>query len=100
MFVHRDVIISSSITVDLVIFACLDFREFMILELFVESRIRALSISLIVAYYNNFRDIPKFANLSSSRNFRKLKPREHYQIYSIINEQSHSTFYCSALCCI
>ena len=38
-------------------------------------------------YYNNyFREIPKFANLSSSRNLRKLKPREFYQIYS----KSHS----------
>ena len=35
------------ITVDLVIFACLGFREFVILELFTKSRIRELSISMI-----------------------------------------------------
>ena len=31
-------------TVDLLIFACLDFREFVIFGLFVKSRIRELSI--------------------------------------------------------
>ena len=36
-------------TVDLVIFACLDFREFVILELYTKSRIRELSISMIVS---------------------------------------------------
>ena len=35
------------ITVDPVIFACLDFREFVILGLFAMSRIRKLSISMI-----------------------------------------------------
>ena len=35
-------------------------------------------------YYNtNFREILEFANLSSSRNSRKLKSREYYLIYSI-----------------
>ena len=56
-------------TVDLVIFACLDFREFVIFGLFTKSRIRELSISMIGSAYNkNFCEIPKFANLSSSRN--------------------------------
>ena len=36
-----------NITVGLVIFACLDFREFVILGLFTKSRIGELSISMI-----------------------------------------------------
>ena len=34
----------------------------------------------------NFREILQLTNLSSPRNSRKLKPREFYQIYSIIYE--------------
>ena len=63
---------------DLVIFACLDFRDFVILGLFTKSRIYELSISMIESAYNNkFRKIIKLASS------RKLKPREYYQIYSI-----------------
>ena len=66
---------------DQVIFACLDFRDFVILGLFTKSRIYELSISMIESAYNNkFHKIIKFANLAS---LRKLKPREYYQIYSI-----------------
>ena len=36
-------------TLDFVIFECFDFREFVILGLFVKSRIRELSILMIVA---------------------------------------------------
>ena len=36
-----------TITVDMVIFASSDFREFVILRLFAKSRIRELSISII-----------------------------------------------------
>ena len=53
-------------TVDLVIFACLNFRKFLIFGFFMKVRIREFS----------------FFNLSSSRNSRELKPREYYQIYS------------------
>ena len=35
------------------------------------------------AHNNNFREIPKFTNLSSSRNSQKLEPREYYEIYSM-----------------
>ena len=38
-----------SYTVDLVIFACLNFRKFVIFGLFVKSTIRKLSILIIVA---------------------------------------------------
>ena len=53
-------------TVNLVILACLNFRELLIFGLFAKFRIR---------------EIIEFASLSSSRNLRKLKPREYYQIY-------------------
>ena len=62
---------SLSIIVDFVIFACLNFHEFLILGLVTKFRIR------------EFANIFEFSNLSSSRNSRKLKPREYYQIYSI-----------------
>ena len=55
-------------TVDPVIFACLHFRELLIFNEVYNSRI--------------FIFLLEFANLSSSRNSRKLKPREYYQIYS------------------
>ena len=73
-------------TVDLVIFACLDYREFVILGLFTKFRTRKLSISMIGStIIIIFREILIFANSSFSRNSRKLKPREYYQIYSINN---------------
>ena len=55
-------------TVDLVIFACLDFHKFVILGLiFTNSKIRELSISMIgSAHNNNFWEIPKFTNMSYS----------------------------------
>ena len=40
-------VIEISYTVDLVIFACLGFREFVILGLYTKSRIRQLSIQMI-----------------------------------------------------
>ena len=50
------------------IIACLDFREFMIFELFTKFRIRELFISMLGgAHNNNFRQIPKFANLASCK---------------------------------
>ena len=77
-------------TVFRVIFACLGFREFVILELFTKSRIRELSISMIGSDHDNtFHEILKFANLSSARNLRKLKPCEYYQIYSIFLWRRH-----------
>ena len=52
--------------------------------LFTISKIRELWILKIGSPHNIiFQEILKFANLSSSRNSRKLKPREYYQIYSI-----------------
>ena len=66
----------SQYTVDLVIFASLDFCEFVILGLFSKSRIRQLSTSMIgSAHINKIRETLKFA---------KLKPREYSQIYSIL----------------
>ena len=60
--------------VDLLIFACLDFREFAMLGLFVKSNSRIINFDDSIRYYNdNFREITKFANLSSSQNSRKLK---------------------------
>ena len=73
--------------VDLVIFASLNFREFVILGLFMKFKIRELSISMIVsAYNNNFRVVLIFLNLSSSQNSQKLKPHKYYQIYSMTLE--------------
>ena len=81
---NRESVRPMSDTVALVIFACLNFREFVFLGLFTKSRIRESSISMMgSAQNNNFRDILKFANLSFTRNSRKLKPREYYQISSI-----------------
>ena len=77
-------------TVDLVIFACFIFREFLIFGLFTMFRIREFSFFLEYRYYNKKnRTILEFANLSSSRNSRKLKPREYYQIYS--NQKNNYT---------
>ena len=62
-------------TVDLVIFACLNFRKFLILGLFTKFRIREFSFFFSSAIMkNNFHDILEIANLCSSR---KLKPREY-----------------------
>ena len=47
--IHAGLPSVNHVTVDLIIFTCLDFREFVILELFVKSRICELSISMIVA---------------------------------------------------
>ena len=75
--------LSTMNTVDLVIFACLEFREFVVLGLFTNHIIRELWISMIgSAHNNNFREILNFANLSL-RISRNLKSREYYQIYSI-----------------
>ena len=52
-------------TVDRVIFACLDFREFVILGLFAMSRIRELSILMIGSTI--IRRIVIFARLLNSR---------------------------------
>ena len=86
-------------TVDLVIFACLNLREFLILGLFTKFRIREFFFffSSAIYYNNNFREILEFANLSSSR---KLKLREYYQIYSILIFQhifyhTHKLYYTS-----
>ena len=51
----------------------------------------ASTLQVINTFYdnNNFREILQFENLSSSRNSRKLKPREYYQIYSIT---CHNTY--------
>ena len=53
-------------TVDLVIFACLNFQEFLILRLFTKFRIRKFSyffshVSRAINYNNNFREIFEFA---------------------------------------
>ena len=62
-------------TIDLVIFACLDSREFVILGLFTKSRIRELSTSMIgSAHNNNFHEILKLYN--------------HYQIYNMTNTRT------------
>ena len=70
-------------TVDQVIFACLNFREFLILGPFTKFKIREFSfffsssiIIIIFARFLNSRICPL-----KSRNSRKLKPREYYQIY-------------------
>ena len=63
---------------------CLDFREFVILGLVTRTRICEVSISMIAsAHNNNYREILKYANLFPSRNLRKLKPREYYQVFRI-----------------
>ena len=51
--------------IDVVIFACLTFREFVIFGLFTKSRSRKLSISMIGSAHNGIsREIFKLANLS------------------------------------
>ena len=66
------------ITVDLVIFACLNSREFQILGLFTKFRIREFAFfysrAMIIIIFTTF------LNLFSSQN---QKPREYYQIYSM-----------------
>ena len=49
-----------------------------------------ITVLVDLVIFLNFREFPKkirgileFANLSSSRNLKKLKPREYYQIYSM-----------------
>ena len=91
-------------TVDLVIFACLNFREFVILRLFARSRLRELSIlmigSAIIIIIALLNTTTKLVNRSSSRNLRKLKLREYYiyHIYSIAAEIG-PTFYWQYLKC-
>ena len=82
-------------TIDLVIFACLDFREFMIFGLFTKSKIRELSILMIGnAHNNNFREISKFANLFSSRILPDL---QYIQVqldktYTVLNTVKYTHF--------
>ena len=72
------------ITVNLVLSECLDCRQYVISGLF-----RELSISMIGSAHNNdFREIPKFVNLSSLPNSRKYKPREYHRIYSIFDKST------------
>ena len=57
-------------TTDLVIFACLDFREYANFGLFVKPRIRKLSISMIVAllFISEIREfflVAKFAKIKT-----------------------------------
>ena len=70
-------------TVYLVIFACSNICKFLILELFTKFRIREFSFffrsDIIIVIFARFWN----SNFSSSRNSRKLKPREYYQIYII-----------------
>ena len=71
-----------------------NFRVFKFLRIcdlrfFWKSAIRELSISMISSAHDNIsREILKFANLSSSRDSRKLKPLEYYQIYSILDNNT------------
>ena len=65
-----------------VIFACLDFQEFLLLGFFAKSRIWELSISMIGSTIIIISGIPKFTNCPSLQNSRKLKPLKYYQIYS------------------
>ena len=77
--------IQQSVTVDLVVFACLHFREFVILRLSKKSKIRQLSMLMIGrAHIIVIFAIPKFANLSSSRNSLKFK-RGYYLPTVVIN---------------
>ena len=70
-------------TVNLVILV-IRFSRICDLGIFTRSRISELSISMLgSAHNNNFRKIPKFANLSSTRISRKLKPGKYYHIYNI-----------------
>ena len=55
--------ILQSDSVDLVIFACLDFREFLILGFFTKFSFANFHFSLVALFTNNFRDILDFANL-------------------------------------
>ena len=57
--------------VDLAIFACLDFRKFVVMGLFTKSRIRELSFSMLGSAHNiNFREILKFVQLAT---YAKIK---------------------------
>ena len=58
--------IDTTATVDLVIFMCLDFREFVILELFMKSRTYKVSILMTgSAHNNNFREILQFVKIKT-----------------------------------
>ena len=68
----------SANTVDPIIFACLNCREFLVLGLFTKFRIREFlfffSSAIIIIFFARFL------------NWRKLKPRKYYQIYSRLTE--------------
>ena len=70
--------IFSKYTVDMVIFACLNFRKFLILELFTKFRTREFSF-----FFSNAIKIIILAKLLNSRIYRPHEIRECYQIYSI-----------------
>ena len=72
-------------TVDPVIFACFNIGEFLILGLFTKFRIREFSFfSSSVIIIKKIGEILEFTILSASQNSQKFKPREYFQMYSII----------------
>ena len=79
-------------TVESGTFACLNFREFVILGLFTKSRIRELLISMIgSAPNNNIREILKFAHLSLLAKFAKSKTSRILPDLQYLNEWGHAT---------
>ena len=92
----------SSYTVDPVIFACLDFREFLILELFTKFRIREFSFSfssaIIIIRFARFKSgtictsnrgsLFQFCDTSCKRTVKKRKDNSQ----NSNSEQIHFTF--------
>ena len=60
--------------VDLVIFTCVNFREFLILELFTKFKIREYTFFI--------RSVILIIIFARFLNSQKLKPREYYKIYT------------------
>ena len=75
-------------TVDLVIFACLNFLDFLILRLFTR-------IFFQQRYHKNyFREILGLANLSSSRNSRKINNIMNISRSAVSHLTHHIGFWC------
>ena len=72
------------ITVNVDIFACINFRGFMELGNFACIKIRVLCIIGSICYYkSNFRGVHIFADIKETRITRKYVQRENIYVHSI-----------------
>ena len=70
-------------TVNVDIFACIHFREFIKLGNFACIKIRVLCIIASIGYYkSNFRGVHIFADIKETRITRKYVQREYIDVHS------------------